>query len=99
MMPIKENILCIENYKNMNKEKQRLIDAGYKNETVLDKRGAKSLNTTFVFAAGRTFRAGSLNIPVNLFYSSQKGGGYVGLNVGFNVLKSKKPMNSKSNKF
>ena len=33
MMPIKENILCIENYKNMNKEKQRLIDAGYKNET------------------------------------------------------------------
>jgi len=62
----------------------------------LDKRGAKALNTTFVFAAGRTFKAGSLNIPVNLFYSSQKGGGYVGLNVGFNVLKSKKTINQKN---
>jgi hypothetical protein len=72
------------------------FNSDYKNETILDKRGAKSINTTFVFAAGRTFRAGSLNIPVNIFYSSQKGGGYAGINVGFNVLKSKKPMNSKS---
>jgi hypothetical protein len=72
------------------------FNSSYKNETHLDKRGAKALNTTFVFAAGRTFKAGSLNIPVNLFYSSQKGGGYVGLNVGFNVLKSKKTINQKN---
>jgi hypothetical protein len=69
------------------------FNADYKNETVLDKRGTKSLNTTFVFAAGRTFRAGSLNIPVNLFYSSQKGGGFIGVNMGFNVQKSKQPIN------
>ncbi|NBV07947.1 MAG: hypothetical protein EBS09_02430 [Flavobacteriia bacterium] len=59
-----------------------------------DVRGQKSINTTFVFAFGRTFRRGALNVPVNAFYSSQKGGGYVGLNIGFNVQKSKKNINS-----
>lgn len=58
-----------------------------------DTRGATKLNTMFVFAAGRTFRAGALNIPVNVFYSSRKGGGMVGFSVGFNVMKSKKPIN------
>ena len=60
-----------------------------------DTRGAARLSTLFVFALGRTFRAGALNIPVNVFYSSQKGGGMAGVNVGFNVQKSKKPINSK----
>jgi TolB-like protein len=57
-----------------------------------DTRGATYLNTTFVFAIGRTFHAGALNIPVNAFYSAQKGGGMVGLNIGFNVQKSKLPI-------
>ena len=61
-----------------------------------DTRGSTKLNAMFVFAAGRTFRAGSLNIPVNVFYSSRKGGGMVGLSVGFNVMKSKKPINTKN---
>ena len=60
--------------------------------TFADKRGDIKLNTTFVFALGRTFHAGALNIPVNAFYSSQKGGGMVGLNIGFNVQKSKLPI-------
>jgi len=59
-----------------------------------DRRGITKLNTSFVFAFGRTFKAGALNIPVNIFYSSQRGGGYVGFNVGFNVIKSKKQINS-----
>lgn len=59
-----------------------------------DTRGDIKLNTTFVFAFGRTFRAGALNIPVNLFYSSQKSGGMAGVNVGFNVQKSKRPINN-----
>jgi len=58
-----------------------------------DNRGKVQMNTMFVFAFGRTFRAGALNIPVNLFYSSQKGGGMAGINVGFNVQKSKRPIN------
>ncbi len=58
-----------------------------------DSRGDFKLNTSFVFGFGRTFHAGALNIPVNAFYSSQKGGGMVGLNVGFNIQKSKMPIN------
>ncbi len=65
------------------------------NSSHYDNRGKKWVNTSFVFAFGRTFRAGSLNIPVNIFYSSQKGGGYTGINVGFNVQKSKKSINNK----
>ncbi|NVK62958.1 MAG: hypothetical protein HWE22_00165 [Flavobacteriales bacterium] len=54
-----------------------------------DTRGRTQLTTSFLFALGRTFRAGSLNIPVNAFYSAKKDGGIVGINVGFNVIKSK----------
>lgn len=43
----------------------------------------------FVMAFGRTFRAGSLNIPVNVFYSSRGKGGLAGINIGFNVTKKK----------
>lgn len=60
-----------------------------------DTRGATKINTSFIFAFGRTFRAGALNIPVNAFYSSQRGGGMAGVSVGFNVMKSKKPINPK----
>lgn len=58
-----------------------------------DTRGSTSVSTMFVVAFGRTFRAGALNIPVNVFYSSRKGGGMAGMSVGFNVMKSKKPIN------
>ena len=62
-------------------------------KTYADKRGKTSLSAMFVFAVGRTFKAGSLNIPVNVFYSSKKGGGLAGVSVGFNVAKSKKNIN------
>ena len=69
---------------------------GYIFEKNFDRRGDKAIATTFLIAFGRTFQAGALNIPVNLFYSSQKGGGYVGVNMGFNVQKSKQPINKQS---
>ncbi len=59
----------------------------------MDNRGRLSINTMFVFAIGRTFHAGALNIPVNLFYTARKNGGMTGVNVGFNVMKSKKELN------
>ena len=59
----------------------------------MDNRGKYELNTTFVFAFGRTFRAGALNIPVNVFYSAQKRSAIVGLNVGFNVIREKRRIN------
>ncbi|MEY3591760.1 MAG: hypothetical protein RLZZ38_728 [Bacteroidota bacterium] len=66
---------------------------GYNFEKNFDKRGTKALSPTFLIAFGRTFQAGALNIPLNIFYSSQKGGGYIGVNMGFNVQKSKQPIN------
>jgi hypothetical protein len=69
------------------------LDQSYSFEENLDMRGSAKLSTSFVIAFGRTFRAGSLNVPVNLFYTSQKGGGFAGINVGFNVQKSKQPIN------
>lgn len=66
------------------------IEPSYNSDTrFLDKRGSTHLSTMFVFAFGRTFRAGALNIPVNIFYTSRRGGGLAGINVGFNVTKSK----------
>ncbi len=69
------------------------LDNRYSFEENLDMRGSTKLSTSFVIAFGRTFQAGSLNVPVNLFYTSQKGGGFAGINVGFNVQKSKQPIN------
>jgi TolB-like protein len=46
------------------------------------------LNTRFVLAAGRTFQIGALNLPVNVFYSSMRNSGMVGLSIGFNVVKN-----------
>ena len=75
------------------------IDESYNFDTrYADKRGNLAINTSFVFAFGRTFRSGALNIPVNVFYSSQKGGGMAGLSVGFNIMKKKEPINKQSRK-
>lgn len=45
------------------------------------------LNTRWVMGFGRTFRSGGLNIPVNIFYSSMRNSGTIGVSVGFNVVK------------
>ncbi len=55
--------------------------------TRTDKRGNVRIKTGWVWAVGKTFHSGYLNIPVNLFYSSGKEGGYIGLSVGFNIAK------------
>lgn len=71
-----------------------IADPGF--ETHFDRDGTKKLSTSFLLAFGRTFQAGALNIPVNLFYSSQRGGGFLGINMGFNVQKSKQPINKQN---
>lgn len=52
-----------------------------------DKRGDTELNTFWIFAFGRTFHSGSLNIPVNAYYTIMDEGGYAGLSFGFNVVR------------
>lgn len=51
----------------------------------LDKRGDVTINTNWLMAFGRTFKAGGLNIPVNVYYSYNKYGGSIGTSIGFNV--------------
>ncbi|MEX1000486.1 MAG: hypothetical protein WDZ35_00075 [Crocinitomicaceae bacterium] len=55
----------------------------------LDTRGDLEFNTNWLMGFGRTFRLGSLNIPVNIYYSGNKYGGVIGSSVGFNVIKKK----------
>lgn len=59
----------------------------------LDKRGDLQINTNWLMAFGRTFKAGALNIPVNVYYSYNKYGGAFGASVGFNVTKNKTTIN------
>jgi hypothetical protein len=56
-------------------------------ERRMDSRGPVAFSPSFVFAIGRTFKSGYLNIPVNLFLSSSKSGQFIGLSMGFNIAK------------
>jgi len=55
--------------------------------TRLDKRGDVKLAATWVWAVGKTFHSGYLNIPVNAYFSYGKEGWFTGLSVGFNIAK------------
>lgn len=51
-----------------------------------DSRGVQSLGTGFVFALGKTFRSGRLNIPVNVYMRPDyKNGSQYGISFGFNA--------------
>lgn len=64
------------------------IDNPYIYTDRTDSRGEIKFQAGFVFALGKTFHSGYLNIPVNFFYStSREGGGYLGLSMGFNIAK------------
>ncbi|HNL37689.1 MAG TPA: hypothetical protein PKH43_01105, partial [Saprospiraceae bacterium] len=49
-----------------------------------DSRGDFTASTNFVFAAGKSFKSGRLNIPVNLFFVPSRQGHRFGISVGFN---------------
>lgn len=54
-------------------------------EQRMDSRGNYAVHTGFVFAVGRTFKSGKLNIPVNAFVIPSKHGTRFGLSFGFNA--------------
>jgi len=56
----------------------------------LDSRGDAMLSTSLIFSAGRTFKSGYLNIPVNIYVSPRKEGTVVGFSFGFNIYKKPK---------
>jgi len=65
----------------------------YEIEENMDSRGDIVINTGWIWAVGRTFRSGYLNIPVNVYVSPDKEGWYVGLSIGFNVSRTRRLQN------
>jgi hypothetical protein len=57
----------------------------YTREDRLDSRGDVALSTSMIFAVGKTFRSGYLNIPVNVYVSPRKEGTMFGFTFGFNI--------------
>ena len=55
----------------------------------LDSRGEFYPFTRWVWAVGKTFRSGYLNIPVNIYASPRKSDLMIGLSVGFNIRKAR----------
>ena len=49
-----------------------------------DSRGNTTITTGFLFAAGKTFRSGKLNLPVNIFFMPSTYGMRWGISVGWN---------------
>jgi hypothetical protein len=71
-----------------------LLNSGYnKNTTALysrpDSRGATYFSSNLVVGIGKTFRSGSLNVPVNAYASINKYGTSFGMSVGFNLNRKK----------
>jgi hypothetical protein len=51
----------------------------------LDSRGDFTAHTAFVFAIGRTFKSGKMNMPVNIFCVPGRHSSRIGISVGFNA--------------
>ncbi len=60
-------------------------DNPYEIENRLDSRGDVAFASGFIFAGGKTFKSGRLNIPVNAFFIPNKGGHRFGVSMGFNA--------------
>lgn len=62
----------------------------YEIKNQLDSRGDISLSTGLVFAIGKTFHSGYLNIPVNIYIAPRRDGSTIGFMFGFNIQKKRK---------
>ncbi|MBN2521509.1 MAG: hypothetical protein JXB17_13435 [Bacteroidales bacterium] len=77
-----------EDDENNRDDQGRFIPNPYDITKRLDSRAdVPSLNTAWVWAVGKTFKSGYLNIPVNIYFSLKKDGWLVGTSFGFNVSK------------
>jgi hypothetical protein len=56
----------------------------------LDSRGTPQLSTGLLFAFGKTFKSGYLNMPFNAYVSPRKEGWIIGASFGFNIYKKPK---------
>ncbi len=51
----------------------------------LDSRGDYALHAGFILAAGRTFKSGKLNVPLNIYVVPGRDGWKIGMSFGFNA--------------
>jgi hypothetical protein len=56
-------------------------------EKRFDSRGEPTFDTGFIFAFGKSFKSGRLNIPVNAFFIPRRDGNRIGISMGFNAKK------------
>ena len=54
-------------------------------ENRLDSRGDLYMNSSFIFAVGKTFRSGNMNIPVNAYAVPGRDGWRFGMSFGYNA--------------
>ncbi len=73
------------------------IPVGYEDKEILDSRGDYTIGTGWIWAIGKTFKSGYLNIPVNAYVSPDRDGWYIGLSIGFNVSKLRRRDEYKDN--
>jgi len=67
---------------NSLKEEAEALNKDFVNRP--DSRGDVTITTGFLFAAGKTFRSGKLNLPVNIFFMPSTHGMRYGISVGWN---------------
>jgi hypothetical protein len=53
-------------------------------ESRVDSRGEWALHPSFIFAVGKTFKSGKLNIPMNMYFVPSSDGYRFGISFGFN---------------
>jgi hypothetical protein len=58
---------------------------GWDAESRFDSRGEPTFDTGFIFAIGKSFKSGKLNIPVNAFFTPRRDGSRFGISLGFNA--------------
>jgi hypothetical protein len=68
------------------------------NEThdIPDPKGDPKISSGLVIAAGRSFKSGSLNIPVNAYIIPRRNAFVAGVSVGFNIYREKKAKTPKT---
>lgn len=50
----------------------------------LDSRGDYNISASFIFAAGRTFKSGKINLPINIYFIPSIHGARFGISMGWN---------------
>ena len=66
------------------------MDNPFTIEKQLDSRGDVEFFSRWIWSVGKTFRSGSLNIPVNVYAAPLRDNWMVGMSVGFNVQRKRR---------